>query len=192
MPPTPPTPFFDPRQNFIDPCNPCGLRKCLTHVPTPPTSPHNPRNLADSHELVFGDTDYFQCNIKLFVSTQKCTFVLDIVQNIVSRCYIFVVTQYQKCNHVSKKNKISLLLSQKKFRFLCITNFLYSIFTFHISNMLIFFAVILERKRNFKSIFYSPSHIPKQLLKAGMEKRCSYYHGTVSKSVLQFHVITQI
>ena len=51
--------FFDPRQNFIDPGNPCGLRKCLTHVPTPPTSPHNPRNLADSHELVFGDTDYF-------------------------------------------------------------------------------------------------------------------------------------
>ena len=94
----------------IDPRNPCDLRKFLTHAPTPPTSPRYPRNLADSHELVFDDTDYFLCNIKLFVSTQKCTFVLDIVSNIVSWWYIFVVT-------CQRKTKFHFYYHKKKFAF---------------------------------------------------------------------------
>ena len=36
--------FFDPGQNFIDPHNPRDPHKFST---TPPTSPRNPRNLAD-------------------------------------------------------------------------------------------------------------------------------------------------
>ena len=54
-----------------------------------------------------------------------------------------------------RKMKFHFCVTQKNnFVFFCNTNFLYSIFTFHIRSILIFLVVVLET--NFQSIFYSP------------------------------------
>ena len=102
-------------------------------------------------DLLLSIPDYFQYNIGIFVLIQKCVsvqhqiFVLDNVQNVIPWKYVFIVSQQQKFNHVSKNNH--LYVTQKINSVLCITKFLYSVFTLHIGSMLIFFLVVLETKK---------------------------------------------
>ena len=79
--PTPPTLFFDTRQNFIDTQPPWSTqifdpRHPCTHAPTPPTRPtssRNPRNLADSSSKVLKScqSDEFK-DKKQFLFTYTC------------------------------------------------------------------------------------------------------------------------
>ena len=87
---------------------------------------------------------YFLYTVKLFVST-KIAFCFGYRLE----CYVMVIYFYCHVatriqSHVEKK-RIHFYVT----RFLCLTNFLYSIFTLHIGSKLIFFVVVLEIKRNF-------------------------------------------
>ena len=77
-------------------------------------------------------------------------------------CYCNVATK------IARLKKNHFYVTQKIFRFLYFTNFLYSIFTLHIGSMLIFFVVVLETKKLF-------IHLSITLL----IKKCFYYLGLI-------------
>ena len=96
---------------------------------------------------------------------------------------IFLLSRNNKNIIPCKRKKIKLFffMWHKKFnvfqRFLCITNFLNSIFTLDIDSMMIFFVEVLKTKKLLMFI-----HLPetrKELLRAAVEKRCSYYLGLI-------------
>ena len=88
--------------------------------------------------LLFVQRQTFYSNTKLFF-VQNQIFVLDI-----KLCYgdILLLSHSNKNIITCQKiNKLSFLCDTKKFLFLCITIFLYSVFTLHIVRMLISFVV---------------------------------------------------
>ena len=78
--------------------------------------------------------------------------------------------------------------------FLCITIFLYSVFTLHIVSILIVLVVVLETKK-LLNIFYSLIwYIPKQLLSKGFSrKKVSYYLGLMFVKLLRgAHILVKL
>ena len=100
--------------------------------------------------------NYFVSNVKLFLSTQNylwCNTKFLFWTSFRMLCHgdIFLLSHSNKNNHLitcQKINKLSFLCDAKKLiPFFVNHNFLYSVFTLHIVNMLIFFVVVLETKK---------------------------------------------
>ena len=94
---------------------------------------------------------YFSCNIKLFVSTQNyfsCNTEVLFWTLFRMLCHvdIFLFSRSNK-NITTHQKKYFYVTQNINFLFLCITNFLCSIFTLYIGNILIFFVLILGTKK---------------------------------------------
>ena len=103
------------------------------------------------HHLFFVDMKhFFACAISNFLFRHKIVFRATPNFGHCLEYHVMVIYFCSNKNIITCQRKIKFhfcVTQEKNFRFFCITNFLYSIFTFHISSMLIFFVVILEKKR---------------------------------------------
>ena len=154
------------------------------------------------HKHVFVETkspfvqrQTFYFNKKLFFVQTK--FLFQTSFRMLCHGHIFLLSHSNKNIITSQKiNKLSFLCDTKKinFVFLCITIFLYSVFTLHFVSMLIFFVVVLETKK-LLTIFYSPVwYIQTKLLsKSFSRKMASYYLGFMFvKRLRRAHILVKL
>ena len=92
------------------------------------------------HQTFVSKQNYFLCNIKFLFWT---------LLRMLCHGDIFLLSHSNKNIITCQKiNKISFACDTLKLiQFLCIKNFLYSVFTLHIGSMLIFLIVVLETKK---------------------------------------------